>query len=300
MSALLYIPWFRPEPLKIPLPFGELPIQPFGVLVATGVLLGARLAERVAVRMGISPRVIADLSLHIIFSGFIFGHILDAIAYYPDRVMREPWFLLQIWNGLSSFGGFCGAIIGAVIWRVRRKMSLVAIADPAAFAFPLGWMFGRMGCFVVHDHPGRETDFFMAVNNYRVGVPPFEPRHDLGLYEVIWSACAFSLFLLLGRTKRKRGFFVALLPLLYTPVRFCLDFLRATPVNGGDIRYFGLTPGHYASVVLFVVGAVVMWKVQKGHFVLPAEASFVSTPAPNHTEGHSAKPGTRRRRKGKA
>ena len=47
MNALLFIPWFRLEPWAIPLPFtlpvlgDTLSIQPFGVLVATGVLLGA-------------------------------------------------------------------------------------------------------------------------------------------------------------------------------------------------------------------------------------------------------------------
>ena len=46
MQAVLFIPWFRLEAWDIPLPFSlpivgdTLSIQPFGVLVATGVLLG--------------------------------------------------------------------------------------------------------------------------------------------------------------------------------------------------------------------------------------------------------------------
>jgi len=272
--ALLYIPWFRLEAWRIPFPvIGELPIQPFGVLVATGVLLGAKYAEKRAVRMGISPRVVADLAAHIIVSGFVFGHVLDSIFYYPDRVARDPLFVLQIWNGLSSFGGFTGGMIGAFIWRIRRRMSVIAVGDAAAFVFPLGWMFGRTGCFVVHDHPGRVTDFPLAVADYHVGVPPYEPRHDLGFYEVIWSATVFSMFLLLGRKPRKPGFYVGLLPVLYAPIRFGLDFLRATPEDGGDIRYFGLTPGHYAAVLLGLIGSYVLWRATLGPgYPLPDEA----------------------------
>ena len=41
---------------------------------------------------------------------------------------------------------------------------------------------------------------------------------------------------------------------MYPPIRFPLDFLRASAADGGDVRYFGFTPGQYASVALFAVG----------------------------------------------
>ena len=51
-----------------------------------------------------------------------------------------------------------------------------------------------MGCFVVHDHPGKVTDFALAVSDYRFGAPPFQARHDLGFYEVLYSALIIALF----------------------------------------------------------------------------------------------------------
>ncbi len=281
--AALFIPWFRLEPLRIPFPvLGELPIQPFGVLVATGVFLGAHIAGKRAEKQGMAPSVIADLVTHVILSGFFFGHALDAIFYYPDRTLENPWFVFQFWNGLSSYGGFTGAIIGAAIWRVRRRVPMIAVCDPIAFSFPFGWLFGRTGCFVVHDHPGRVTDFALAVADYKVGMPPFQPRHDLGFYEILWSLAACTLFLLLGRTPKRNGFYLALLPLIYTPIRFGLDFLRAESTEGGDIRYFGLTPGHYASVALFVVGALLMRRVYQDPPVeIPPQARLENEPGPS-------------------
>src|SRR5690606_5352002 len=59
--ALLFIPWFKLEPWHIPVPvLDQIPIQPFGILVAIGVLLGAKVAEEWAKRNEIHPAVVAD------------------------------------------------------------------------------------------------------------------------------------------------------------------------------------------------------------------------------------------------
>ena len=38
------------------------------------------------------------------------------------------------------------------------------------------------------------------------------------------------------------------------PVRFLLDYLRAQGVRGADPRYLGLTPAHYAAIVVTGAG----------------------------------------------
>ena len=35
----------------------------------------------------------------------------------------------MIWDGISSFGGFFGAIAGAIAWTRRRKLPGLAFAD---------------------------------------------------------------------------------------------------------------------------------------------------------------------------
>jgi hypothetical protein len=77
------------------------------------------------------------------------------------------------------------------------------------------------------------------------------------VYEVFWSVAVSVLFLALARRSRPRGLYLVSLPFLYAPVRFGLDFLRATDVAHADPRYFGLTPGHYGAIVLFALGVVV-------------------------------------------
>jgi phosphatidylglycerol:prolipoprotein diacylglycerol transferase len=111
---------------------------------------------------------------------------------------------------------------------------------------------------VVHDHPGKVTDFPLAVADYRFGSPPYEPRHDLGLYEIICAVAIIALFIWLERRHRRPvGFYCVLLPLSYAPVRFLLDFLRAPPLEGGDVRYAGLTPAQWSSIAMVGIGLAV-------------------------------------------
>ena len=244
MSTLLLIPWFKLEGWHIPGLPESFAIQPFGMLVAIGVLLGIRTTERRAGRLGLKPEVITDFISHVVIIGFIGSHIFDRVTYYPEMVLKEPWDLLMPWRSLSSYGGFLFAVVGAFVWKARRKLDITIPLDQVAFGMPVGWVFGRTGCFVVHDHPGSITDFFLAVDNYQYHGLPTAPRHDLGLYEVFWSAAMILLFFTLDRKPRPHGFFIAVIGLCYSPFRFGLDFLREA-----DATYFGLTPAQYACVV---------------------------------------------------
>ena len=113
-------------------------------------------------------------------------------------------------------------------------------------------MVARIGCFLVHDHPGVRTDFFLAVDfpvRFYGG-----PRHDLGLYDVFVLA-AISVLLYALKTRRPReGRLMGVLAVTYTPARFFLDFLRASDLSFVDRRYAGLTPAQYVVVGLFAAG----------------------------------------------
>jgi phosphatidylglycerol:prolipoprotein diacylglycerol transferase len=197
--------------------------------------------------------------------------VLNVVLYEPEKIAQmgqaiASWFgsgetVDFPYPGLSSFGGFLGGTLTALWYRSKKGVSLMVLGDIFCFAFPFAWLFGRSGCFVVHDHPGMVTDFFLAVNDYHgKGVA----RHDLGLYEVIWSAAMIPLLLFLDRKPRPWGFFMAFVPIVYAPIRFGLDFLREGPEHGGDVRYLDLTPGHYYAVAMLVAGILVALRVARG------------------------------------
>ncbi|MCA9602609.1 MAG: prolipoprotein diacylglyceryl transferase [Polyangiales bacterium] len=305
MPTVLFIPWFRLPTWHVPIPGldWQLPIQPFGILVATGVLLATNVAERFGAKNGLRPAIVSDMVAHVVITAFVSCYFLNGALYEPDALMeiiRDPKKLFTTYLGLSSYGGFAGAILGLVIWKMRRGLSAIRVGDAAAFAFPLGWLFGRTGCFVVHDHPGRVTDFFLAVDNYEVGLPPYQPRHDLGLYEVFWCLVIVPWFFWLARKPRTPGLYIALLPITYAPIRFFLDYLRAEPVEGGDVRYFGFTPGQYASVLFLVAGVVMWWWIHRHPAPeVPADAR-VGAEETLDAEADGKAPGKGRRKRTKA
>jgi phosphatidylglycerol:prolipoprotein diacylglycerol transferase len=124
-------------------------------------------------------------------------------------------------------------------------------------ALVVGWVLGRLGCTLVHDHIGRRSEFLLAIRF------PDGPRHDLGLYELLYTLVVLvPAVLVLARRRRPPGTSVAVLALVYVPFRFLADFLRATDLPGADARYLGLTVGQYGSIALAVVGVAVAMRIR--------------------------------------
>ena len=260
MSAPL-IPYIDIEPLRLLGPqtfelFGkaisipELSIKPFGALVALGVWLGSEAAKRSAKRVGMNLEILGSFVVAVLVGGFVGGHVFDTLFYYPERALRDPLSLLRIWDGQSSFGGFLGAILGALYWKVKHRQKILAYADIVASSFPLGWVFGRMGCSVAHDHPGRLSDAWFAVQY------PGGGRFDLGLYEMLLTIPLAIAFWILAKNPRKPGFYIGVMCTAYAPVRFLLDFMRVQPgdVLPADARYAALTPAQWGSMALLGIG----------------------------------------------
>jgi phosphatidylglycerol:prolipoprotein diacylglycerol transferase len=252
---MLLIPWFKLEPWRIALPFGTVKVQPFGVLAALAMLVGAHFAQRRARELRLPDEVMGEFLTRTTFYGLIAAYLLNIAMYSPEEVWaiaREPSLLFTRWYGLSSYGGFIGGALAAVWFARRRRLSLLALGDAWCFAFPFAWVFARLGCFSVHDHPGVASTFFLAVDDYdHSGIA----RHDLGLYEALASVPLAVCFWLRSHRRQATVSYLALVLCYYGPVRFALDFLRATASDGGDIRYLGLTPAQYLSLALACAGA---------------------------------------------
>jgi len=233
-----------------PAPFS---IKPFGTLVAIGVYLGAYLAVKQGKRVGLDERALTSFIFWVVGVGFVGGHVLDTLFYYPGRVLQDPLSLVRLWDGLSSFGGFVGGITGALLWRWRYKAAILPYADVVASAFPAAWVFGRAGCASAHDHPGLHSTAWFAVQY------PGGGRLDLGLYEMLLTIPLALTFFWLRKKRRPWGFYIAIMSLAYAPTRFALDFLRARDVFGADVRYDSLTPAQWACFGLLGFGVFMFW-----------------------------------------
>ncbi len=233
------------------------PLQPFGGLLVAGIIFGVYLTWRRARLHGLDGQVFGWLAFSTIFVGLVFSHVLDTIMYFPEALRRDPWQLLRMREGLSSFGGFAGATIGFLCYGRRQKLDLWRSGDAVLYGLPFGWFFGRLGCAIVHDHPGIRSDSFLAV------AYPDGARFDLGLLEFMLTPLICAAVIIAGKLAKKPGAIIATLMLTYPLIRFPLDFLRAEDVDGGDVRYLGLTPGQYACIVTFLGGFYILHRRNK-------------------------------------
>ena len=229
---------------------GPLTIYVWGLMVAIGILVGTSLAAKLAKERGQKPELIWDMAGWCSVAGFLGARLLYVFAYNPALYIAEPVRILAFRDGgYSSIGALIGGAIAGVIFLRLKKLDVHAYADTMIFGFPVGYAIGRVGCFLIHDHPGTATDFFLGVK-YPDGIV----RHDLGLYEVFNGALLAVLFFILWKKKAKTGTYLMTFLLWYGLVRFFLDFLRATNGQIVDARYAGLTPAQYAAILMFIGG----------------------------------------------
>jgi phosphatidylglycerol---prolipoprotein diacylglyceryl transferase len=279
------------------------PIHPFGLLVATGVLIGTVLANRRARKRGLDLEQLNSFITWMLVGGFTGGHILDEVLYDPHRIVDNPISLLMLWAGLGSFPGFVGGVIGVVLWKffdyrpttpggashfVKNEIvrPVLPFCDVILSVFPVAWVFGRAGCSSVHDHPGAVAPpgaplavaFPSAAPSVTDGpgdhvhlgpitfIQGHFPRYDLGLLELMFAFVLASALALTWRRRLPTGTYVVVVSLTYAPVRFMMDSLRIRDVAGADPRYGGLTPAQWACLMLFTFGiatAVYMRRLRK-------------------------------------
>jgi len=250
------IPYF--ELREVPLG-GGWSLAVFGTLVALGVAVGAWFAERRARAVGIPPDEVPGAIVSAVIPGLLVAHLVALVPVVRGGEPLTPRLVLEFWNGMSSFGGLVGAFLGLAVYYQGTGRPWLRTADVLVQALVVGWVFGRLGCTLVHDHVGRPSTFPLAIRF------PDGPRHDLGLYELLFTILVLvPAVIVLNRRPRAAGTSVAVVALLYAPARFFGDFLRNVDLPGADVRYLGLTVGQYGSLVLAGIAIVATRHLRRG------------------------------------
>ena len=198
----------------------------------------------------------------VVFGVFVGGHLGHVLFYEPAYYMAHPIDVLKVWSGLSSYGGFLVSGLIAVWFMKKNRVPFWPFSDVVLFATVFGWIFGRLGCFSAHDHPGRETMFWLGVQGICPTGDPLTACHDLGGYEALFTMALAGFLVWADRRPRFQGFHVVSVFWAYGLFRFFLDFLRY-PGLSGDARYLGLTPAQYGSLGLLALGTVFFLRLRK-------------------------------------
>ncbi len=249
------IPWFEQHVWQI----GPVPVQVWGFFVALGMVVGTWMLIR-ALHGKVKEEQVMDLALWLVIGGIIGARIAHVALYEPGYYVANPAELFKIWHGgLSSFGGFIGSFVSALIYkRTKGKEWMKVIQWPdilslGTIPFLSAWMIGRVGCVMIHDHPGVACDCFLALNNPQKG-----PILDMALLEIVGLLPLLLFFIFTRKQQRFAAVRFPILLIYYGILRFILDFYRVI-----DATYLGLTPGQYISVGMVVSGMVYIGKVRQ-------------------------------------
>jgi phosphatidylglycerol:prolipoprotein diacylglycerol transferase len=251
-----------PELFKI----GNFPINTYGVFLALAFLCAILLSVKLAARDGLPREKIYDLCLWMLLASLVGSKFL---MLFTEPEYRETPMLLLSLDFLRSGGVFYGGLIGAVAvgYFLMKRYSLPwwKTADACAPGIALGNFFGRQGCFAAGCCWGKPTTLpwgvkFSELGHEITGVPTDAFLHPTQLYESFSMLIAFLFLLWLHKRRRFSGQVILVYALLYSIIRFTIEFVRADP--RGDVfgltSLTGLSTSQLISIPIAIVSLVVL------------------------------------------
>jgi phosphatidylglycerol:prolipoprotein diacylglycerol transferase len=265
----------------------RLPLHTYGLLIATGFILGIWLAQREGKRRGQDPERIADLTFWILVAGLVGSRVYYIFVNWHDYFEANTFFattsfgriprVLAIWEGgLVFYGGFIGAVLVAWLFMRRHGMDFLAHADTLIPSVALGHFFGRLGCFgagccwgdVAHGHLPWMVHFppeSLAYQTFAGRPTPAAflapdrsatlPLHPTQLYESFGELGLFLVLVVLVRPrKRFHGQVLAAWLMLYAVLRTVVESFRGDVERGVVL---GLGVGIWTSLLIFSAGAAI-------------------------------------------
>mgnify|MGYP000959262969 FL=1 len=228
-------------------------IRWYGILIASGVLIGTFIAMREARRKGIDEELLLDLLLFAVPAALLGARIYYVIFSW-DLYRDNPIEALNFrGGGLAIHGAIIAAVIVAVVFSSKRKQNFWVFGDITAPSLILGQAIGRWGNYINGEAHGGPTDlpWGIMVNGVKV--------HPTFLYESIWNFFVFLFLLWYSRNKSKVDGEVFLLYLiLYSVARLFIEGLRTDSLMWGPIRVAQLI-----SIIGIIIPAAILYNKKK-------------------------------------
>ncbi len=243
---------------------GGLPVRWYSMAYLAGIVAAWLwlLRDVRKYRLNFNKAAVEDVVFYVTLGIIIGGRVGYALFYGGDTFWKQPWHILEIWQGGMSFhGGAVGAVAG--LWYAARKHQLDfwQLTDLAALYAPIGIFLGRLANFVNDELWGRVSDVPWAVRFPSGG---YLPRHPSQLYEAFCEGLLMLIVLnLLWRlvpvVRMRKGTVSALFVILYACFRITLENFRQPDAQLGF--YFGFaTMGQLLSLPLLLFGFYLLYR----------------------------------------
>lgn len=242
---------------------GPLTIHTYGVLIAIGFLAGIALAVRQAKKQGVSSEKIIDIGFYVLLSAIV-GSRLFFIAINSAYYLKHPLDIFKLWEGgLVFYGGLILAVPVALWYLKKHSLDIWRIADIFAPSLAIGHAIGRLGCFFAGCCYGKAADLPWAVT-FRdpeclatTGIP----LHPTQLYESMGELINFLVLIMLRRRQSFKGQLFWTYIVLYSVLRFAVEFFRGDEARGFVVGGISISQG--ISIALAVIAVVMLRKLRR-------------------------------------
>ncbi len=246
---------FIPSPKDGIVHLGPLPLHAYGLMLAIGVLVAARVAESRWTRSGRDAKEFNAIVVPVVIAGVVGArvyHLFTGYKWSEGGVVGA----FEIWKGgLSIWGAVAGGLIAVLILARRRHMDGLFLMDTIAPGVVLAQAIGRWGNYFNQELFGRPTTLPWGLKIDVAHRPPgftqYATFHPTFLYESLWCLFVFATLLIVERRfTLKRGQVFALYVAMYTFGRIWFEALRIDDAS----RIFGIRFNLLLSIVLCIFG----------------------------------------------
>ncbi|MEA2037462.1 MAG: prolipoprotein diacylglyceryl transferase [Nanoarchaeota archaeon] len=243
------------------LTLGPLEIKYYGIIYVLGFVIAYFLIYHLAKerKLNINKDDVADLIFYIIIGTVVGARIFEVIVYNPVYYLSNPFEIIAVWHGgLSFHGGLMGAILAGYLYCKKKKIDFYEIADITVIPLAFGLFLGRIGNFLNGELIGRVSNLPWCVKfkNYE------GCRHPSQLYESLKNLVIFSVLWFIQDKKLKKGVMFWSFILMYSTLRFFIEFVRAPDPQLGLLA-LGLTMGQWLNILMFIVGLYFFTRINR-------------------------------------
>ena len=253
--------------------FGEngIAIHWYGIIIATGLIIGVILGVREAKRRGYRSEMILDFMLIAIPVAIVCARLYYVIFAWDSNYSNDLLKIFAVWEGgLAIYGAVIGGAIAALIFYLWRRVPVGEMLDIAAPSLIIAQGIGRWGNFVNQEaHGGLILD--KAWQWFPAGVQIDGLWYQATFfYEFVWNVIVFAILMLVRKKIKVRGGVFALYGILYGLGRFWIESLRTDSLMLSSLRI-----SQIVSIVLIVCGILYLllmrnrqWRVYDGYYSL--------------------------------
>ncbi len=237
--------------------FLGLNIPSYGLCMSMAIILCAILCINKSRKFGLKFEDMIIISATSVGTALLSGGILYIIVSYSFEeiynYIKRGNFSFITNGGLVFYGGLIGGILGALISGKILKINIDILEKSIVSYIPLGHAIGRIGCLLAGCCHGFEYDGIFAVKNILNSAE--KAYFPIQAVEAVLNVFIMVILLLHTKKERLKYNILYLYLMMYSIVRFSLEFFRGDEIRGG---FLSLSTSQWISIFIFLF--CVVWK----------------------------------------